>query len=170
EVAAQTSIFITARQDTTANTMAFAIRELAKDPDFQKKLRAEIYSSIDSSGAPSGTGYDNMPLLNAFIKETLRLYPITPLPEKFATQDTILPLSQDIQTTSGEKISGIPIRKGQLVMLGLASYQRLESLWGSDAAEFKPSRWIDGTTYKGTVLGPYANLLSFLGGPHTCLG
>jgi hypothetical protein len=48
--------------------MSFAIRELAKDPDFQKKLRAEIYSSIDSSGAPSGTGYDNMPLLNAFIK------------------------------------------------------------------------------------------------------
>jgi cytochrome P450 len=59
------------------------------------------------------------------LQETLRLYPITPLPEKFATQDTILPLSQDIQTTSGEKISGIPIRKGQLVMLGLASYQRL---------------------------------------------
>jgi hypothetical protein len=35
---------------------------------------------------------------------------------------------------------------------------RLESCWGQDAHEFKPSRWLDGMAYKGEAVGPYANL------------
>jgi hypothetical protein len=37
---------------------------LAKDPDFQARLRAEINSSL----AIESGNYDNLPLLNAFIK------------------------------------------------------------------------------------------------------
>jgi hypothetical protein len=35
---------------------------------------------------------------------------------------------------------------------------RLEALWGADAAEFKPSRWLKGDPCAGQALGPYANL------------
>ncbi|KAJ7480993.1 cytochrome P450 [Mycena latifolia] len=165
EIVAQTAIILVAGQDTTANTLAFALLELAKDQVFQNRLRAEIHSNIGA-----GCAYDDMPLLNAFIKEALRFYPTEPLSDRVAIQDTVIPLAQPITTTTGERISKIPIRKGQLVTQAIGSYHRLESRWGEDADKFKPTRWLDGTIYQGEAIGPYANLLSFLGGPRTCLG
>ncbi|KAJ7091293.1 cytochrome P450 [Mycena crocata] len=167
-VAAQTAIILIAGQDTTANTLAFGLVELAKDLKFQEKLRAEIHGAVGLGR--DNVAYDSMPLLNAFIKETLRLYPAGPLLDRVTTQDALIPLAESITTSTGEHISQIFIRKGQLVTAAIASYQRLESRWGVDAHEFRLSRWIDGTISKGEAVGPYANLLSFLGGPGVCLG
>jgi len=150
-----------------SNTLAFAFLELARNPEFQEKLRAEILSSV----AASSTGaYDSMPLLNAFIKETLRVYPVGPIQERIATQDTVIPLADPIQTTTGKFINEIPVRKGQVLNVAIASYQRQESRWGSDSHDFRPSRWMDGSISQGQAVGPYANLLTFLGGPRVCLG
>ncbi|KAJ7106643.1 cytochrome P450 [Mycena epipterygia] len=168
ELAAQTSIILVAGQDTTSNTLAFALLELARHPEFQDKLRAEIHSTL--GGGHGNVAYDNMSLLNALIKETLRVYPAVAIMDRIAVRDTVIPLAESIATATGERISEIPVQKGQLVTLALAGYQRLESRWGEDAHEFKPSRWIEGTPYQGEAVGPYANLLSFIGGPRTCLG
>ncbi|KAJ7090666.1 cytochrome P450 [Mycena epipterygia] len=168
EVAAQTAIILIAGQDTTANTLVFALLELATHPEFQEKLRVEIHSTV--GGGHGNVAYDNMPLLNAFIKEALRVYPAAAMVDRVAVRDTVIPLAESITTTTGERVSEISVQKRQLVTLALASYQRLESRWGEDANEFKPSRWIEGTPYQGEAVGPYANLLSFLGGSRTCLG
>ncbi|KAJ7442359.1 cytochrome P450 [Mycena galericulata] len=168
EVVDQTALLLTAGQDTTANTLAFSLLELAKNLDLQHRLRAEIHSVVGTGGR--NVAYDNMPLLNAFIKEALRLYPAVPVTDRIPSEDMVLPLSESIVTSDGEHISQLPIRKGQVVTVAIASYQRLESRWGADAHEFKPSRWIEGTAYQGDVIGPYANLLTFLSGAHTCLG
>ncbi|KAJ7249976.1 cytochrome P450 [Mycena rebaudengoi] len=151
----------------SANTLAFALCELAKDPDFQARLRADINSSL----AIESGNYDNLPLLNAFIKETLRMYPIGSFTEMMALEDTSLPLTYGLTTTSGEKIAELPIRKGLVVCVAIGSYNRLESIWGPDA-QFKPSRWLDGIPYAADAphIGPYSNLLSFYSGPRTCLG
>ncbi|KAJ6481548.1 cytochrome P450 [Mycena vitilis] len=166
EIAAQTGILLIGGQDTTANTMAFGLLELAKHPEFQRELHAEILSS----GGGHNAAYENMPLLNAFIKETLRLYPVGPLQERIARQDTIIPLADGITTLNGELIKQIPVRKGQTMHIAIASYQRLESRWGEDVHEFRPSRWLDGSVKHGQAVGPYANILTFLGGPRVCLG
>ncbi|KAJ7113165.1 cytochrome P450 [Mycena epipterygia] len=168
EVAAQTGILLLAGQDTTSNTLAFALLELAKHPEFQDKLRAEIHSTLGTGH--TNVAYDSMPFLNALIKETLRLYPAVAIMDRITVRDTVIPLAESITTSTGERISEILVRKGQLVTLALAAYQRLESRWGEDAHEFKPTRWTQGTPYQGEAVGPYANLLSFLGGPRTCLG
>ncbi|KAJ7435067.1 cytochrome P450 [Mycena latifolia] len=167
DIRSQTGIILVAGQETTANTMAFGLLELARHPDFQDKLRAEIYSNPRTG--VKDVGYDNMPLLNAFIKETLRLYPAQPLSDRIALQDTVIPLGDSI-TSTGQQITQISVQKGQLVTLAIGSYQRLESRWGKDAHEFNPFRWLGGASYQGEALGPYANLLSFFGGPRTCLG
>jgi len=169
EIVAQTAVIMVAGQDTTANTLAFGLQELAKAPELQEKLRAEIHSTVGGVGAGS-VAYDRMRLLNACIKEMLRLYPAEPISDRIAVEDMVIPLAHSIMTAKGEYVSHIPVRKGQIMTLAIASYQRLESHWGEDADEFNPSRWLDGGAYKGEAVGPYANLLTFFAGPRTCLG
>ncbi|KAJ7793050.1 cytochrome P450 [Mycena olivaceomarginata] len=167
EVVAQTGILLVAGQETTTSVLVFGLLELTRHPQFQDQLRSEARSFL---GNQSSTSYDNMPLLNAFIKETLRLYPPAALQERVATRDTVIPLADSILTSTGELMNQIAIRKGQVVSMAIASYHRQEPLWGVDVHEFRPSRWLDGTVYQGQALGPYANLLSFIGGPRVCLG
>ncbi|KAJ7766025.1 cytochrome P450 [Mycena metata] len=164
-VAAQTSLFMVAGQETTATTLVLGLRELARLPNFQADLRSEITAHTGK------VAYDSMPLLNAFIKECLRMFPVVPIDDRIAREDAVIPLSEKITLSTGEEISQICIEKGQIVSVAIASFQRLESRWGEDAHEFNPNRWLHGTAYKGPeaeALGPYANL--FFGGPHTCLG
>ncbi|KAJ7025659.1 cytochrome P450 [Mycena alexandri] len=176
DIISQIALILIAGQETTArislkaNALAFGLLELARHREFQEELRAEIYSNLGANLNATNMAYENMPLLNAFLKETLRLYPAVPQPDRIALEDTTIPLMESITTSNGECISRIPVRKGQLVTLAIASYQRLASRWGMNPHEFNPSRWLDGKTNQGDAVGPYANLLSFLGGLKTCLG
>jgi cytochrome P450 len=110
------------------------------------------------------------------LQETLRMYPAESISEMMALEDTSLPLTYGLTTTSDEKIAELPIRKGQVICVAIGSYNRyssipvhtesvhtlcrLESIWGPDAHEFKPSRWLDGTPYTADAphIGPYSNL------------
>ncbi|KAJ7362526.1 cytochrome P450 [Mycena albidolilacea] len=166
DIIAQMRLIFLAGQDTTATTVAFGLLELARNPTFQEKLRAEIQDALGTSAVT----YDGMPLLNAFIKETVRLYPALPISDRIAVQDTTIPLADQIITSTGERMSHIPVLKGQHITLCIAAYQRVESRWGTDSHEFNPFRWLDGAEFRTEAVGPYANLLSFFGGPHTCLG
>ncbi|KAK7064998.1 cytochrome P450 [Favolaschia claudopus] len=164
----QTSLLLLAGQDTTANTLTFGFIELARNLDLQEQLRAEIHTSLGSGDAKA---YDGMPLLNAFIKEALRMYPPVAVSDRIATEDIVLPVSEPIITSQGTQISEIPILKGQVVYLGTAQYQRSELRWGPDANEFNPSRWLkEGGALNGEGVSSYANLLSFFGGSRICLG
>ncbi|KAJ6457711.1 cytochrome P450 [Mycena sanguinolenta] len=164
----QTAVVLIAGQETTTNAISFGLLELARHPDFPDRLRAEIYSAL--GGKNSSLAYENMPLLNAFLREILRLYPAVPLGDRIVVEDTVIPLGESIITLKGERINQIPVRKGEIVTLAIAAYQRLSSRWGQDTHTFNPSRWLDGETYQGEAVGPYSNLLSFFGGPHICLG
>ncbi|KAF7375601.1 Cytochrome P450 [Mycena sanguinolenta] len=163
----QAGVVLVAGQETTTNTISFGLFELAKHPDFQNKLRAEIYSAL---GNNTTLAYESMPLLNAFIREILRLYPAVPLSDCIVLEDTVIPLGESVMSSRGKPINQIPVRKDEIVTMAFAAYQRLPSRWGKDPHLFNPSRWLDGETYQGEAVGPYANLLSFFGGPHICLG
>ncbi|KAK7028670.1 cytochrome P450 [Favolaschia claudopus] len=138
--------------ETTANTLAFGLFELARDSELQQRLRVEIQDALGTTTNPTSISYANLPLLNAVIKESLRMYPVIPFPERVAATDTI------------------PIRKGQVIMTGIGSFQRIEEIWGRDANKFRPGRWLDGSMCSAEAVGPFANLLSFSGGARTCLG
>ncbi|KAJ7713281.1 cytochrome P450, partial [Mycena metata] len=135
----------------------FALLELARAQGFQEELRRELHTAMDHG--TSAIAYDSMSLLNALIKETLRMYPAEALAPRIALQDTALPTG-GVKTLAGDQVFHIPVRKGQLVTLGIASYQQfaIASLWGPDAQEFKPSRWLQEVHRTGEAVGPYANL------------
>lgn len=52
------------------------------------------------------------------------MYPAEAISERISLQDTAIPLMGSVTTSAGEAVSETRIRKGQIVMLGLSSYQR----------------------------------------------
>ncbi|KAF7331131.1 Cytochrome P450 [Mycena sanguinolenta] len=187
ELAHQIPTAVVAGQGGTATTLVWALYELAKNPDFQHKLRVEISEAGPPDGELSYADLERMPLLNALVKmnvvflvsegfiqsspqEVLRFHAGLPVSERVATKDTVLQLSQPITSTTGEQLSSVAIKKGQFIFSALWSYNRLPTIWGPDAHEFKPSRWLEKTPYRGQAMGPYSNLLTFLQGPRMCIG
>ncbi|KAK7002333.1 cytochrome P450 [Favolaschia claudopus] len=170
DISGQTSLLMLAGGETTANTLAFGLFELARDSELQQRLRVEIQDALGAATNPTSISYDNLPLLNAVIKESLRMYPVIPFPERVAATNTVIHLSHEITLTNGQRVKQIPIRKGQVIMTGIGSFQRIEEIWGRDANKFRPGRWLDGSMRSAEAVGPFANLLSFSGGARTCLG
>ncbi|CAK5270873.1 unnamed protein product [Mycena citricolor] len=165
----QTSILMIGGQDTTSNTMAFALIELARHPALQASLRAELLDA----GADTANGFDSLPLLNAVIKETLRFYPAEPISEKVALVDLAVPLSKPVTLKDGRVVNELFVRKGQYIGCEFGAYQRTTSRWGPKPEEFNPYRWIEdqvGQEGETMASSPYSSLLSFANGPHVCLG
>ena len=96
-----------------------------------------------------------------------------------AGRDDILPLSRPITTEYGEVISEIVVPKGTRIVASIAAYNRSAvlfvcvprrlsvlvshsnpELWGDDAHEFNPDRWLDGVASgkKPVSIGVYSNL------------
>ncbi|KAK0455346.1 cytochrome P450 [Desarmillaria tabescens] len=171
EIDSQLATFILAGHDTTANAMAWLLYELSLHPKDQVKIREEIaQTKANAPGALTSDDYDSMTWLNACIKESLRLHPLVHVLFRESAQDDVLPLSQPIATSDGKLCSQIPICKGQVVMTALYSYNRLPLVWGDDAEEWNPSRFLDGRDAKQVSLGVYANLLTFSAGIRGCIG
>ncbi|KJA23711.1 hypothetical protein HYPSUDRAFT_163027 [Hypholoma sublateritium FD-334 SS-4] len=160
----------TAGEDTTGNSMVWILYVLSQHPEWQARLREEIREA-DHAASDAGVDYDRLPFLNAIIKEVLRFHPAGSFTEREAACDTVIPLATPLVTSTGTRVSEIKMRKGTKMGISMFGYNRLRSIWGDDAEELNPFRWLDGREIaSGGTIGPYANLLNFIGGPRTCLG
>lgn len=80
---AQASAFYLGGYETTLNTIAFALDLLAKHPEIQKRLRAEIKNVLEQfEGNITYMSVSSMQYLDMVIKECLRLYPIVAFLER----------------------------------------------------------------------------------------
>ena len=124
--------FLAAGHETTASAMTWAIFLLCKRPDVQKHLREEIHThlpSISTQGAEITPAIiDNFPYLNAVCNEVLRVYPPVPLTLR--------------ESANATTILGHHIPKGTTVVLSPWAVNHSPELWGPDAHEFKPERWL----------------------------
>ncbi|KAJ3881037.1 cytochrome P450 [Lentinula edodes] len=136
-----------AGHETTASTMTWILYALTKNPKDQEKIYREIQEIRERNGdnEPSPQDLDSMPFFNAVIKESLRLYPIVPIITREAQSDDAIPLEFPITTVSGDQISQIPVNKGQRVALCLGMYNRLPQVWGHDADQWNPGRFMNPT-------------------------
>jgi cytochrome P450 len=97
-----------------------------------------------------------MPYLNAVCNESLRLNSPIGATQRHAAVATSL--------------NGVPIAKGQTVTVPIWAINRSTALWGDDAAQFNPDRWLTGpNAAHGGAQSSYA-LLTFLHGPRSCIG
>ncbi|KAK1234630.1 hypothetical protein PQX77_002169, partial [Marasmius sp. AFHP31] len=111
-----------------------------------------------------------LPYLDAVVRETLRLLAPVQATIREATRDDVIPLSQPFVDQYGQKHDVLEIKKGQSVSIPIIAINKDKALWGSDAEEFKPERWENLPEAVTSIPGVWGNMMTFLGGPHGCIG
>jgi len=89
-----------------------------------------------------------------------------------AAADDAIPLSEPVRTASGKMVDSISVAKGTFIRIPAGAINRSLAIWGPDAKEFKPDRWLaeEGITGKAKEVQGHRHLLTFIDGPRTCLG
>jgi cytochrome P450 len=159
---------IIAGRDTTAQALSWAFFRLCLHSETQQKLREEVIQVFQSSypegttrpipsareidedfceqtefdlltrnnkdglGRVSWNTLQSLKYMEAFCMEVLRLHPSVPKEAKEVFEDDVLP-------------DGTPVRKGDVVAFLPWSMGRDTDLWGKDAEEFRPERFLEET-------------------------
>ncbi|CAO1633195.1 unnamed protein product [Parajaminaea phylloscopi] len=156
--------FLLAGRDTTAESLSWAWFHLVSSPTVLERLRREgeeVFAWSDGDGrAPSLADIKRCDYTRSVYHETLRLHPSVPRSSKVALQDDVLP-------------GGYVVKAGTTVIWSDWLMGRNEELWGADAAEWKPSRWMaasPGHSEPAFVARSPWLFHAFNGGPRLCLG
>ena len=128
------SSLIFAGHDTTANTLTWCCYELAKHPEIQDRLRAEIDGVIDVELRRALT-YDDLsalPYLTRVLHETLRLWPIV----HYGTFRQLVAPAK----VKGANGASVEVPAGTCVQIPHYSIHHSEKSWGPTVNEFDPER------------------------------
>ena len=110
---------------------------MALNPDIQERLRAEVDGAVDADGELPYEGLTKLPLLDAVIAETLRLYPPVLRIDRKCSQDYKL----------GE--SGITLFKGQDVDIPVYAIHHSSDFY-ENPEQFNPDRFMPHNRHKLT--------------------
>jgi len=173
EILGHMTALIFAAMETTSGALAHILQVLSEHPDEQEKLRQEI---ITARGDRDDIGYDELmtlPYLEAVCRETLRLHSPATQMTRATTKDVIMPFSTPIRGRDGTMLSEILVPKGTGLAIGILACNINPAIWGPDANEWKPERFLKplpDTVTDAHVPGIYSNLMTFLGGGRACIG
>ena len=154
-----------AGRDTTASLLSNAWWSISQNPAIFDRLRQEVAALETPLGEdrPLFEELKGLKYLRAVLNESLRLHPVVPANSRQAITDTTIPLGGGIDGKSP-----VFIPNGAIVGYGVYAMHRRKDLYGEDADEFKPERWLDRDGKKG--LRPGWEYLPFNGGPRICIG
>ncbi|KAJ7459302.1 cytochrome P450 [Mycena latifolia] len=168
EVIAQFPTFFIAGHETTSTATAWALHALSINPVLQTKLREELLSNHNDD--PTMEELNSLPYLECVIRETMRLYSPVAFTFRMAMEDDVIPLSQSFTDRKGKLRNTIPVRKGTVIHIPIAGVHLDKEIWGDDVDEFRPERWAEIPEGANAIPSIWANLLTFLAGPHNCIG
>ncbi|KAI9148745.1 Pisatin demethylase [Paramyrothecium foliicola] len=148
-----------AGSDTTAISLSSIMYYLLKEPQCMRKLQDEIddfYQRGDLSKNPSLKQAQQLPYLQAVIKEALRIHPATGLPlERIVPQ-------------GGSTIAGRFFPEGSIVGINTWVQHHNKAIYGEDADIFRPERWLIGDEDQLSLMN--RNWMPFGLGSRTCIG
>ena len=142
--------------DTTSNTMQWVLYMMAKNPDKQDILRQEVLSVLGETTLATPTTLAQMPYLKAWVRETLRLYPVLCAIPRRPAEDLIL--------------------SGYLIPGGVAQVEFLTHVMGrdeklfKDAEKFRPERWLRKKDAIPTDTAEAFSSIPFGFGTRMCIG
>ncbi|KAK7437940.1 hypothetical protein VKT23_018375 [Stygiomarasmius scandens] len=153
----QVLTFLGAGHETTSSGLAWTLWLLANDQESQKRLREEVTpvfrpTLTGEMGRPDYKTLKDLKWLDCVVMESLRVMPPVPLTVR--------------RSTKTDYVDGVLVPKGTLFWVPIRVVNTWNVIWGEDAEDFRPSRWLDlPKTYH-----PAFSLLSFIAGPHACIG
>ncbi|KAH8879491.1 pisatin demethylase [Thozetella sp. PMI_491] len=134
EAESETLLQIIAGSDTTATAVRAIFLFLMTNPRVLEKLRTEVSEALGPAKPGSFTISDakarTMPYLQAVIKEGLRMHP------------PVVGLQSKEVPAGGDTWKGAYLPAGTDVGYCYWGMMRRADIWGSDAAEFRPERWL----------------------------
>lgn len=156
EIKAEALTQLIAGSDTTGNTITHIIDMLIRHPDKYKQLQRELDEAYP---APLPEGHvamfvdcKDLPFTQGVIYETLRLR---------TTVSVGLPR---VVPAGGANVCGKHFEAGTVLSTPTYTTHRDTRVWGPDALEFKPERWLgDKSELEKAFLG-------FSYGPRACIG
>ncbi|MED6222811.1 hypothetical protein PIB30_068024 [Stylosanthes scabra] len=130
EVVDECKTFFFGGHETTALAITWTLMLLALHPHWQIQLRREIFQVL-----PRDNPFHDINLFSSLKKmkwvmnEALRLYPPAPNVQRQARQDI--------------EIEGLMVPKGTNMWIDVVGMHHDKELWGEDANEFKPERFME---------------------------
>jgi len=144
ERAADVTSLLIAGHDTTAYSISWVLRELARAPKEQEKLR----SSLEAMGEDA---WDKSPVLRNVVKEGMRLYPV-------ASGGSVRIIGRDFVSSEGYFLP-----KGSIIFLPFVVNLRNPAVFDK-ADSFIPSRWENATKEMKESFYPFSM------GKQNCIG
>jgi len=114
--------------ETTNTAMEWVVLQLARHPDVQARVAAELDATIGRERAPAIDDIPQLPYLGAVLEETARWYPI-------------LPAVQHATTFGATRLGGYHVPANCRVLIDLHSVSHDPVFWG-DPERFRPDRWL----------------------------
>jgi len=142
--------------DTTSNTMLWILYMMAKNPDKQEILRQEVLSVLRNDTTATPTTLAQMPYLKAWVRETLRLYPVLSVIHRKPSKDVTL--------------SGYVIPGGTAQLEFLTYYMGRDEGVFEDPEAFKPERWLRNKNVPLSEAVEAFSSIPFGFGTRMCLG
>ncbi|KAL3841105.1 hypothetical protein ACJIZ3_025696 [Penstemon smallii] len=142
-----------AGSENISNTIQWGMSELLQNPNSLQKLQDELDQVIGNSRKIEEGDLNNLPYLQAVVKETMRLHPSIPL---------LLPRN----TMDDTKYMGYFIPKNTMVLVNAWAIHRDPASW-DDPLSFDPERFINS---KIDTKGQHFELIPFGSGRRSCIG
>ena len=136
-----------------------------RNPDAREMISSELRSTFPEAGNELLLTFDtvqppSLPYTAAVFNESLRMYPPVPVELKESTAESTFP-------------DGTWLPKGSVVLWVPWAMGRSKNIWGDDADEFQPERWLIAEDKSEQLSLKTMNAFAFPvfnGGPRACLG
>ncbi len=139
-----------AGHETTALALSFAMMLLAEHPRVQAQVQDEV-ERVLGSRRPTMADVESLPMVDAVMRESLRLYPPAYLFSREAIEQV--------------EIGGWVVPPRAQVLVPVCAIHR-DPRWYEEPDEFRPQRWLDGLADRL----PKYTYLPFGGGVRVCVG
>ncbi|KAL8831293.1 MAG: hypothetical protein Q9191_000949 [Dirinaria sp. TL-2023a] len=152
--------YLSAGRDTTAQALTWTLYLLLRNPQTVQKILSELQQRFVEGCGPtlsySAVQPGSLPYITATFNESVRLYPPVPVELKECTMETVFP-------------DGTSLPKGAVVIWVPWAMGRSQHIWGPDANDFRPERWLN-TSSEQPITKSASEFPAFNGGARACIG
>jgi cytochrome P450 len=142
--------FLLAGHETTAKALTWTLYLLARSPEWQERVRAEV--NAVTGGAPVGPEHvAKLEITQRVLKESMRLYPPVPVLTRVNAQDL--------------ELGGMALKAPTLIVIPVYAVHRHHKTW-ADPDLFDPDRFLPDRE----ALFARAQFMPFGAGPRICIG